>query len=788
MRFSTKISALFSAIVFIAGLIITYSAYTSSIHILKEEIAARLEDSAFHTMDKIDRLLFERLADLKTMANDPVITSKNSTPARITEKLIVFRNKYKHYVSLTFFDMDRKVIADSSGMNIGRRHSYSEYWPGIAEGKDFVMIISDSELIGDRVIYFAAPVREQSGKAIGVVVSRMLIEKLYNIVNKAAGIRSAQEYIEIDLVDGKGLLLYSNYNQGGILKEILNDWDSVQKRLNEGSLSGDLIHRHPTEKEEELLAFVKEQGYMDFKGEGWTLIEAMPTKVVFAPAIELRNRMIVMLSVTAVLTFIIINILSRIITKPLSELSAAAVEIGKGNLETRVGIQSGDEVGQLSMSFNKMAFELKESQEKLLAYSRELESKVEERTMALTKANEQMQDELKERLRIERELGELFEYNRKLFEVAYIGIWIIDLVPLTEEDKLTDPNYFWHRQIGVKIITRNLNERMYGMLGLVREEMLGRSIFDPLFVDDTNAQIYMKEIIARREGKKGSYELTLRHKDGHAVPVLINAIPLVTDTKTGKTIQSVGVFTELSDIKKMEEELLKAKKLESIGILAGGIAHDFNNLLTVILGNIEISRMFSKPGDKIFERLLDAEDACRKAGELSNRLITLSIGGEPFKEIASIAEIIREAASSSEVSCQIDLPDDLYHAAVDGRQIKQALGNILVNAKEAMPEGGIVKIRGENIAITEKDHFPLKDGAFIKISIEDRGTGISEENLSKIFDPYFTTKGMGSEKGKGLGLTVSYSIIKKHDGLISFESKVGEGTTFHIYLPATDSN
>jgi PAS domain S-box-containing protein len=439
------------------------------------------------------------------------------------------------------------------------------------------------------------------------------------------------------------------------------------------------------------------------------------------------------------------------------------------------------------MSFNKMAFELKESQEKLLAYSRELESKVEERTMALTKANEHMQHELKERLRIERELGELFEYNRKLFEIAYIGIWIIDLVPLTEEDKLTDPNYFWHKQIGVKIITRNLNERMYGMLGLVREEMLGRSIFDPLFVDDTNAQIYMKEIIARREGKKGSYELTLRHKDGHAVPVLINAIPLVTDTKTGKTIQSVGVFTDLSDIKKMEEELLKAKKLESIGILAGGIAHDFNNLLTLILGNIEISRMFSKPGDKIFERLLDAEDACRKAGELSNRLITLSIGGEPFKEIASIAEIIREAASSSEVSCRIDLPDDLYHAAVDGRQIKQALGNILVNAKEAMPEGGIVKIKGENIAITEKDHLPLKDGDYIKISIEDRGTGISEGNLSKIFDPYFTTKGMGSEKGKGLGLTVSYSIIKKHDGLIAVESKVSEGTTLNIYLPAADS-
>ena len=119
--------------------------------------------------------------------------------------------------------------------------------------------------------------------------------------------------------------------------------------------------------------------------------------------------------------------------------------------------------------------------------------------------------------------------------------------------------------------------------------------------------------------------------------------------------------------------------------------------------------------------------------------------------------------------------------------MKQALGNIIVNAKEAMPEGGIVKIKGENIAITEKDHLPLKDGAYIKISIEDRGSGISEGNLSKIFDPYFTTKVMDSEKGKGLGLTVSYSIIKKHDGLISFESRVSEGTTFYIYLPAADS-
>jgi CheY-like chemotaxis protein len=236
----------------------------------------------------------------------------------------------------------------------------------------------------------------------------------------------------------------------------------------------------------------------------------------------------------------------------------------------------------------------------------------------------------------------------------------------------------------------------------------------------------------------------------------------------------------------MEEELLRVEKLESIGILAGGIAHDFNNILTAILANIALAKMHPNAVDQSFERLVKAEKAALRAKDLTQQLLTFSKGGTPIKKTVSIAELIKESTSfalrGSNVRCEFSILDDLWPVEVDEGQMSQVINNLIINADQAMPEGGIIKVSAENMTVGAEEVLPLREGKYVKISIDDQGIGIPEEHLQKIFDPYFTAK----QKGSGLGLATTYSIIKRHDGYITVDSKLGVGTTFYIYLPASE--
>jgi nitrogen-specific signal transduction histidine kinase/CheY-like chemotaxis protein len=248
-------------------------------------------------------------------------------------------------------------------------------------------------------------------------------------------------------------------------------------------------------------------------------------------------------------------------------------------------------------------------------------------------------------------------------------------------------------------------------------------------------------------------------------------------------IGAVVVFRDVTDKWKTEQDMLKADKLESIGTLAEGIAHDFNNLLTGILGNISLANLNTNSG-KISRNLSDAEKATLRARDLTNQLLTFANGAAPIKKIASIGEVLKETTtftlSGSRVGCDFSIPDNLWAVRVDETQMSQVFNNIVINAIQAMPEGGVIKILAENVTKSKESALPLKEGKYIKISIEDQGVGIPTEHFQKIFDPYFTTK----EKGSGLGLATSYFIVKNHNGYITAESKAGIGTIFNIYLPA----
>jgi PAS domain S-box-containing protein len=264
--------------------------------------------------------------------------------------------------------------------------------------------------------------------------------------------------------------------------------------------------------------------------------------------------------------------------------------------------------------------------------------------------------------------------------------------------------------------------------------------------------------------------------------VEIRAFPIFDEE--GNVVMVTEHVRDITEKKKMEEELFSARKLESIGILAGGIAHDFNNLLTAILGNISLSKMFVPEGETVHQRLSEAEKASYRARDLTQQLLTFSRGGAPVRKIASIADIIKESTaftlSGSRATCRFVIPDDLYPVDVDEGQISQVINNLVINADQAMSEGGEIEISCTNVSVDADQILPLRAGMYVLVSVKDQGEGISEEVLPRIFDPYFSTK----ENGKGLGLATVYSIVKNHDGHISVTSRQGVGTIFNIYLPA----
>ena len=310
----------------------------------------------------------------------------------------------------------------------------------------------------------------------------------------------------------------------------------------------------------------------------------------------------------------------------------------------------------------------------------------------------------------------------------------------------------------------------------------------PILMHPDDLKVYFEEIVPRyakaQDGELISHQYRMKHKNGDWH--WLESVELIDKRQQdGSPHQIFGVTNDITVRKNMEEELLKAQKLESIGVLAGGIAHDFNNLLTAIMNNLFIMKIHINPEEKVYERIIATERASARAQSLTQQLLTFSKGGEPVKGLIDVRELVSESISialrGSNVRCENLIPYDAWHVEADAGQMNQAINNILINADQSMPEGGVITINCENIVVGAENNLRLTEGNYIKISFTDEGTGISDEYLSKIFDPYFTTK----QKGSGLGLSTTYSIINKHGGHITVESELGAGTVFNIYLPAS---
>jgi PAS domain S-box-containing protein len=325
------------------------------------------------------------------------------------------------------------------------------------------------------------------------------------------------------------------------------------------------------------------------------------------------------------------------------------------------------------------------------------------------------------------------------------------------------------------------------VLGYDSTDMLGKSFFDFVYPEERQA---LTESFHTHIGSLQEIDMTcrLQTKQGEWRWFESHIHPFRTSMGT---VKGVIVTRDITEQKRVEEERLRATKLESVGLLAGGIAHDFNNILTSVFANIGLAKMITakdaSSNPSVVERLSAAEKACLRARDLTKQLLTFAKGGTPVKSTTSIASIIGDtvefALRGSSVRCCLQIPEHVWPVVVDEGQISQVLQNLVINAEQAMPEGGVIEVTVENDSILSPSDLPLKPGNYVRVTVTDQGIGIPQDHLSKIFDPYFTTK----QKGSGLGLATTYSIIKRHEGHISVSSALGQGACFTLYLPASST-
>jgi PAS domain S-box-containing protein len=323
-------------------------------------------------------------------------------------------------------------------------------------------------------------------------------------------------------------------------------------------------------------------------------------------------------------------------------------------------------------------------------------------------------------------------------------------------------------------------EKIYGY---TEAEVIGRpiSLLIPPERED-ELPLFLDKI--RRGEHINHYETTRVKKGGGEKVVSLMISPIVDEN--GKIIGASTIARDISERHLMEEERKKSQRMESIGTLAGGIAHDFNNALAAILTNIQLAEGYSKQGKKelVEELLSEAEEASLSARNLTQQLLTFSKGGAPIKQTISLSMLVRESTAfalrGADIKPEFAIAEQLWVVDADKGQLNQVISNLVINARQAMPNGGIIQVTANNVTVETNQIPGLSEGKYVELSIQDHGIGIPKSYFGNIFEPYFSTKGTGS----GLGLATAYSIIKNHGGTILFDSELGIGTTFHVYLPA----
>jgi len=374
--------------------------------------------------------------------------------------------------------------------------------------------------------------------------------------------------------------------------------------------------------------------------------------------------------------------------------------------------------------------------------------------------------DITERKKTENALKEWKERYRLLAEASFEGVAVTDR--------------------GVFV---DANQQMLDMLGYTHAEIIGKPVSDVIAPESVD--LVMKNI---RRDYEHPYENYLRRKDGSCFPVISQARMMLWGDKQYR----VTVLRDITDLKKAEEErkhleeqVYQSHKLEALGTLAGGIAHDFNNLLMAIQGYTSLMLLECNPNHKYFDRLKNIEKHVKSGADLTKQLLGFARGGKYESHPTDINDLLSQNSemfgrTKREISIQRRFADDIWAVEVDRGQMDQVFLNLYINAWQAMPAGGNLFIDTQNVTLDNRFTKPydLLPGRYVKVSVTDTGFGMDEKTLPRIFEPFFTTKAVS--RGSGLGLASAYGIIRNHGGMITVYSQKGYGTTFNIYLPASD--
>ncbi|MCP4648453.1 MAG: PAS domain S-box protein [PVC group bacterium] len=745
MKISTKIAAFILIVISITGIVITVFVYTANFKMLEKETIKRLETIAFNTMDTIDRTLYERYSDIQMMMIDPIISSRKSTPKKITKQLIRYRNAYKMYVSLSFFDLNRMRIADTAGVEIGKQHSPRKYFDEVLEGKvSAASNIYTSGSTGQTNIHFAAPVKDEEGVMFGIVVARMPIDKIYEITKRKAQeyIEHRYEEIEIDLVDKTGLLLYSNYNKKNILKDNLFDREVVKKiKTKSTSVSGYLKDWDPILKENDLYIYVHEQGYLNFKGNNWMLLFHVSEKTALASVDKLKNRLIAILFTITVITVLIALIGSRKFTRPISKLQYVVKEIGKGNLDVKIESNSADEMGDLARSFGYMAKDLKQT-----VVSRDYVDNI-------------------------------------------VNSMADMLIVLTPDGKI-----------------KKINRVTVDILGYNEQELIGKDISFLLQEEEGGERILFKGSKLDKFVTKGELrdqEMNFKTKDLRTIPVLLSGAVMskvscpeegpVDDClefkKKGKHCEHIqGIILAGKDIteRKKAEEALKnyARHIKEINRelddFAYIVSHDLKEPLSTVIafsGFIEADHK-----DKLNEEAKGYLERIKSNASLMHRLINdllaiSRIGREkvPFEEI-EVEKIIEKVKLRLELAirqkdAELIIVNKLPKIFCDRVRLTEVFYNLVSNA-----------IKYADKQQTKIEFGSKQEKDFYEFYVKDNGPGMEEKYFKTIFEIFNRADRSKDHEGTGVGLAIVKKIVEMHQGKIWVESKLGEGSTFYFTI------
>ncbi len=450
--------------------------------------------------------------------------------------------------------------------------------------------------------------------------------------------------------------------------------------------------------------------------------------------------------------------ISTLVTGPLSQMAKTVEQISQGDLTRRATVSSQDEMGQLAQSFNLMVDSLESAHRGLEDLNASLEERVTERT-------KELQQEIDERRRAEEALRKSEEKYRNIFENIAEGIY------------QTSPE-------GEILL---LNPAMVKMLGYDSANELMQINAEARYQSPADRRKF-KDLMEKYGQVKG-FEVNWKRKDGTTLIVREKA-HVVRDDE-GKILYYEGTIEDITEHNLLEKQLLQSQKMEAIGTLVGGIAHDFNNILTAIQGYTQLALMTVLEDDPSYRALNGIRKAAIHATNLIRQLLLFS-RRQPMeltpldlnKVIDDLTKMLNRLIGE-EISLNTHLESELWTVKADAGSAEQAITNLVVNARDALPEGGEITIKTENVPVDKeycKTYRDARPGKFVCLSIQDTGVGMDQATIERIFEPFFSTKGVG--KGSGLGLSVVYGIVKQHEGWINVESSPGNGVIFRIYLPA----